>query len=314
MTTNMVLVTGANGFIGRELCNRILGERRPLRAASRSGTAFEGADNVMFDMEKTDDFASYLCGIDVIIHLAARAHQLKDKATDPLGAFISMNRDASLRFMQAAAENGVKRFVYVSSIGVNGNWTVPGHPFTEADPPRPQEPYAVSKYEAELALAELAAASGMELVVVRPPLVYGPNAPGNFARMIKLVNTGLPLPLGAIDNVRSFIYVRNLVDALLVCALRPQAVGRTYVVSDGEDISTPGLIAAIATMTNKPVRLLPVPPKLVRGLLQGVGKAGLFDKLAGSLQVDSSRIRNELDWYPPFTLHQGLQATLKAEG
>lgn len=309
----MMLVTGANGFVGQELCKRILSERRRLRAASRSGMAFDGADNVTFDIERAD-LAPFVQGVEVIVHLAARAHQLDDKAADPLAAFRRVNRDASVRLMQAAAQNSVKRFVYVSSIGVNGNRTIAHHPFTEADLPQPQEPYAISKYEAELELAELAAASGVELVVVRPPLVYGPNAPGNFARMIKLVNTGLPLPLGAIDNVRSFIYVRNLVDALLVCALRPQAVGRIYVVSDGEDISTPGLVAAIATMMNKPVRLLPVPPKLLSVLLKIVGKAGLFDKLAGSLQVDSSKIRNELDWHPPFTLHQGLQATFKAEG
>jgi nucleoside-diphosphate-sugar epimerase len=306
-----MLVTGANGFVGQNLCRRILGEGRALRAASRTRTTFDGADNVAFDIEHPGDLAPFLRGVDVIIHLAARAHQLSDKAADPLAAFRKVNLDAALQLMEAAARNGVKRFVYVSSIGVNGNETVPGRPFRESDLPHPHDPYAISKYEAELALADLSAGRGVELVVVRPPLVYGPGAPGNFARLLKLVNTGLPLPLGGIDNIRSFIYVQNLVDALLVCATQAQAASRTYLVSDADDISTPGLIAAIAAMMNKPARLVAVPPRLVRRVLQSVGKAGLFDKLAGSLQVDSGRIRDELGWRPPFSLQQGLRATLQ---
>jgi UDP-glucose 4-epimerase len=305
-----ILVTGASGFVGRALCKRLMAGEYGLIAASRSGTDWPEAKNVRIELEQPATFSAALQDVEVVIHLAARAHQIADTAVDPLHEFRKINRDAAIVLAERAVQAGARRFVYVSSIGVNGNETVLGKPFTEEDEPQPHDLYAVSKHEAEIGLRQLAARTGLEVVVVRPPLVYGPGAPGNFARLLKLVKTGMPLPLGAIRNLRSFIYVENLADVLATCATHERAMNQTFVVSDGEDISTPGLIREIAARLPKKVYLMPVSPAVMRSGLSLIGKQAIFDKLAGSLQVDSEKVRRELSWQPLASLREGLSATL----
>ena len=209
-----------------------------------------------------------------------------------------------------AAEAGVRRFVFVSSIGVNGNQTKNG-PYTELDEPDPHDLYAISKYEAEQGLQELSALTGMEVVILRPPLVYGPDAPGNFRRLLNLVEKELPLPLGAVDNRRSFIYLGNLVDAIALCLKHPSAANQTYLVSDGEDVSTPELIRLLAMQLGKRARLLSVPPGLLELAGKLVGKRAAVQRLLGSLAVDSGKIRRELGWRPPCSLDEGLRETAR---
>lgn len=308
MTT--VLVTGASGFVGRALCQRLLAGGYGLVAASRAGTDYPNARNMRMELVDPKSFSDVLEGVDVVIHLAARAHQVDDKAANPLLEFRKINRDATVELARAAALAGARRFVYVSSIGVNGNESAPGKPFTESDKPRPHDLYAISKHEAELALTELGSILDMEIVIVRPPLVYGAGAPGNFARLLKLVKAGLPLPLGRIRNLRSFIYVENLADVLVLCAIHPEAANRTFVVSDGEDLSTADLIREIASILKKTVYILPVPVGILRNVLKLMGKVAVFDKLSSTLQVDSSSVRSRLGWRPPISLREGLKATL----
>ena len=310
-----ILVTGAAGFIGRSLCPQAQRQGHRLIALARAwpdGDAYPGADHLAADVLRPLDDALAGHRPDAVIHLAARAHRLHDTAADPLAEFRRVNRDATLALAGWAATAGVRRFVYVSSIGVNGNATQPGAPFTEDSPPAPHDPYAVSKHEAELGLRELAAQTGMELCIVRPPLVYGPAAPGNFGRLVRLLDAGLPLPLGAIDNRRSFIYVENLGDALLRCATEPAAAGQTFLVSDGRSVSTPELLGMMGRATGRRVRLLCVPPRLMRAPLALLGKAGVLDKLAASLEVDDAHIRRTLAWRPAVEMEDALARTLAA--
>ena len=260
-------------------------------------------------------------GVTAVIHLAARVHVMREDADDSLGEFRRTNVAGTENLARAAAARGVKRLVYISSIKVNGESTLsPPRPsptngggeqnyFTESDIPSPQDPYGISKWEAEKVLHRVAAETDLEIVIVRPPLVYGPGVKGNFAQMLKVLAKGIPLPLASVHNLRSLLYVENLVDALLVCTTHPAAVGQTYLVSDGDDVSTPDLLYQLGSPMGRPARLFPCPPALLKLAGRLLGKADQVERLLGSLQIDSGRIRRELNWEPPYSLQQGLQAT-----
>ncbi len=306
-----VLITGASGFIGQVLCAAMLRQGWHIKAASRTpGKYPAGIDSVTTgEITALTDWSDALRDVDVVIHLAARVHVLRETSVDPLGEFKKVNLHGTSNLARQAFQAGVKRLVYVSSVGVNGPSTTAVRPYTELDEPKPHNPYAISKWLAEQELQGIANKSSFEVVIVRPPLVYGEHAPGNFARLVKLLERGIPLPLASVKNLRSLIYVGNLVDALMVCATHPAAAGQTYLVSDGEDVSTPGLLRQLADAMGLPARLFPCPPSLLHLVGKLTGSSRQMDRLLGSLQVDSAKIRRDLNWVPPYSLQQGLQAT-----
>lgn len=311
-----ILVTGANGFIGSALCRRLRTEGIAVRGGGRDrsgipkgdGSRGEGVEWAMLHDRSTDaETHQALQGVRAVIHLAARVHVMTDRAADPLGEFRRVNRDWPERLARAAAEEGVRRFVYLSSIKVNGEDSAA--PFTEQDVPAPRDPYGISKWEAEQALAAVSSETGLETVVIRSPLVYGPGVGGNVLRLLKVLRRGIPFPLALIKNRRSLIYRGNLVDALIRCMQDRRAAGETYLVSDGEDLSTPDLIRRFASALGMAAPLWPLPLWVLRFIGQAVGKTDVIDRLIGSLQVDSSKIRRQLDWDPPYSVDQGLAET-----
>ena len=306
-----ILVTGANGFVGQYLCAELLRQGQSVHVAVRS--AHPPIDNIEMVVVGAIDgktkWAEALCDVDVVIHLAARVHVMKDDATDPLAEFLKVNMQGTANLARQAAANGVKRLVYVSSIKVNGEQTTETRPFIESDKPNPQDAYAISKWQAEQALQRIAHETGLEVVIVRSPLVYGPGVKGNFIRLLAAVGKGTPLPLACVRNKRSLIYLGNLVDALIVCASHSAAAGKTYLVSDGEDISSSELARRMGIALGKPARLFPVPIGLLRGLSKLLGKFESAERVVGSLCVNGDFIQRDLGWKPSFTLQQGLQAT-----
>lgn len=310
--TERVLVTGADGFVGRALC-RELGRRGiPFRAAvRRSGYEVPAGGEVVriADLSADTNREEAFRDVSAVIHLAARVHVMREEAADPLGEFRKVNVLGTERLARAAAACGVRRFVFVSSIKVNGETTRGDERFSASDAPAPQDAYGVSKREAEETLWRVAAETGLEIVVVRPPLVYGPGVKGNFASLIVALRRGIPLPLASVRNRRSLIYVRNLADALILCATHPAAAMRTFLVSDGEDLSTADLLRRLGAAMGRPARLLPCPLWLLRRL----GKGARIERLTGSLRVADEPIRRELGWSPPCTVEQGLKATVEYE-
>ena len=304
-----VLVTGANGFVGRALTEALAASghrvRRALRLPEATGDAV-----AVGDIGPGTNWDAALAGIDSVVHLAARTHVLRETAPDALAAYRSVNVTGTERLARAAAARGVRRLVFLSSVKVNGERTGE-RPYTEEDAPRPEDGYGISKWEAEQALARIASETALPFTVLRPPLVYGPGVKGNFLRLTRLVARGLPLPLGAIDNRRSFIYVGNLVDAIIRALAAPRAAGATYLAADGEDLSTPALVRALAGALDVRPRLVSVPSAALRLAAAVAGRGAEFARLAGSLQVDSSRIRRELDWAPRYTPSQGLAETAR---
>jgi nucleoside-diphosphate-sugar epimerase len=293
-----ILVTGANGFIGRHVCEQVHVRGHPLRRAVRvTPTGADGSWVAVGDVNHATDWATALDGQDAIIHLAARAHVLREESADPLELFREVNTHGALRLAEQATSAGVRRLVFVSSIGVHGDRTAPGHSITERDAPQPHSPYAVAKWEAEQELTALAARTGLEVVIVRPPLVYGPGAPGNFAALARLVARGLPLPLGNTGNERSLVGVRNLSQVLVLCAEHPAAAGQTFVISDVQ-VSTTNLIRRLAAAFGRPVRLFPVPQSVFRVALQVLNRERLYYQVFGSLLIDSNLIRTRLGWEP----------------
>lgn len=305
-----VLVTGATGFVGRALVPALAERGHAVRSAvRRAGSGLLG-EVAVGEIGPETDWSAALQGVDVVIHLAARVHVMQDTAADPLAAFRRVNTDGTERLARQAAEAGVRRLVLVSSIKVNGERAE--RPFTELDPPRPEDPYGISKAEAEAVLRRVAEEAGLEAVVVRPPLVYGPGVGGNFARLLALVERGLPLPLGAVDNRRSLVGRCNLVDFLVRCAEHPAAAGETFLVSDGEDLSTAELIRRLARALDRPVRLWPVPPALLYAAGRVTGRTAVVERLCGSLQIDSRKGRERLGWAPPATVEEELARTAAA--
>ncbi len=315
---NTVLVTGANGFVGNHLCRALLARGFDVRAAVRRGPDGDelksaGCEVVSVgDLASDTDWVTALAEVDEVVHLAARPDLTDPDGVPPDGDH-RVDVAATMGLAQAAASAGVRRLVFVSSVKVHGEHTSgPNHVFLETDPPAPGEPYGQSKWEAEQVLREIAGNSELELVIVRSPLVYGPGVKGNFLELMRAIDRGRPLPLGAIRNARSLIYVGNLVSALIRCLTHPAACGRTYLVSDGEDLSTPELVRRLAKALGHPARLIPVPAALLRMMGSLTGQRAAVRRLQGSLRVDSARIQHELDWHPPYSLDEGLRATAQA--
>ncbi|MBI3938282.1 MAG: SDR family oxidoreductase [Betaproteobacteria bacterium] len=307
-----VLVTGASGFVGSTLC-RVLVEagHAPRAAVHRIVPGSEGHDTVVCvgEIDSNTDWSHALRGVDCVVHLAARAHVMRERAADPLAEYRRINVEGTRRLAEQAVAAGVRRLVFLSSVKVNGEATA--RPFTENDAPRPEDAYGISKWEAEQALKGVAARSKLEVVILRPPLVYGPGVKGNFLALMRAIARGLPLPLASVDNRRSLIYVENLAGAIELSITKNEAAGRTYLVSDAEDVSMPQLIRALAAALGTKARLWPSPPPLLKAAGRLLGRADAVARLTGSLQVDSSKIRRELSWRPRSTLAQGLAETAR---
>jgi nucleoside-diphosphate-sugar epimerase len=306
---NTVLVTGANGFVGSALCEALAATAHRVRRAVRVARPGLSDAVAIGDIGPDTNWGPALKGVGSVVHLAARTHVLHETASDAQAEYRRINVEGTRRLAQMAAQAGVRRLVFMSSIKVNGEAT--GRPFTERDVPRPEDAYGHSKWETEQALAQVTAETGLEVAVLRPPLVYGPGVKGNFLRLMDTVARGTPLPLGSIANRRSLIYVGNLVDAIIKALDAPGAAGRTYLVSDGEDISTPDLVRALAQALGVRPRLLPCPPALLQFGAALAGKRAELARLTGSLQVDNTTLRRELDWRPRCTLAQGLAETAR---
>lgn len=295
-----IALSGASGFIGSVLGAELV--KRGFGVVRMDRTDLE-------DMRTGADRGGLLTGCETAVHLAARAHVLREREDDPLSVFRAANRDTALAFARTCARAGVRRFVFVSSIGVNGDTST--HPFRPDDPPAPAEPYAISKLEAERGLWEIARDTGLEAVAVRPPLVYGPENRGNFLRLLKLAALPLPLPLGSVSGRRSFVSVWNLCDLLIRCLDHPRAPGRVFLASDGEDVKLPQLIKILRTAMGRRPMLLPVPEGLLRICANSIGMRSAFNKLVATLQVDISETRRILEWSPPVSLTEGLTRTAK---
>lgn len=306
-----ILMTGASGFIGQALSKYLVANNYHVtEAVRRSKKTEEISSNLVKRLNIGDisldiDRKEQLNAIDCIIHLAGRAHVNNDASEDPLLEFRKVNTAGTLNLANSAVAAGVKRFIFLSSIGVNGNQS--DTPFTEQDTPNPVEWYAISKLEAEIGLKEIAKTSNMDVVIIRPPLVYGMNAPGNFSKLWKAVMKGLPLPLGAIHNKRSFIAIDNLVDLIKTCIQHPNAAGQTFLASDDNDLSTTEFIKLIANSAKKPIRLLPMPASLIKIMASILGKSAMAQRLCGSLQIDISHTKKTLDWCPPVSVKAALQ-------
>ena len=304
-------MTGANGFVGHALCAGAVARGMQVRGSIRHQCDLPaGVERVVVgEIDENTNWWGALNGCDIVIHLAARAHVMHESAKNPLEEFRRVNVQGTEHLARNAVASGVKRFVYVSSIKVNGEETLGGKSYAERDMPMPQDAYGVSKWEAEQVLHRVAEETGLEVVIVRPPLVYGAGVKGNFAQLLSVLTRGIPLPLASIRNQRDLIYVGNLVDALIACATHPAAVGQTYLVSDGEGVSTPDLIRNLAQALGKFNLVFPFPIYVMRFCAGLFGKSAAVDRLTQSLQIDSSKIRKELSWKPPYTMQQGLQAT-----
>jgi len=309
----LVVVTGASGFVGSPLSTSLAASGFRVRAAVRAGTPAElpgcsGVERaILGGISASTDWFSVLTNVDCVVHCAALAHVIHETAGDALAAYRAVNVDGSRRLAEQAAAAGVRRLVYLSSIKVNGEQTALGAPFLCSDTPAPQDAYGVSKSEAEQALWEVSAKTGLEVVVARPPLVYGSGVKGNLARLLKLVRSGVPLPLGAVKNRRSLIGLDNLVDLLIRCVDHPEAAGQTFLLSDGEDLSTPDLLRHIAAAMGRSARLFPVPVSLLRLAGSALGKRAEIDRLVGSLQIDSRHTRRVLGWTPPVSVQEGIR-------
>ncbi|MBV5322943.1 MAG: SDR family oxidoreductase [Ilumatobacteraceae bacterium] len=304
-----VLVTGANGFVGRSLCPQLLSRGIAVRAAVRSDSAgVPGLECVnMGALDAHTRWLTALAGVSVVVHLAARVHVMHDSAADPLTQYRQVNVQASLNLARQAAAAGVRRLVFVSSIKVNGELTLPGQAFSEADTPNPQDSYGVSKFEAEQGLWQIAHDSGLEIVIIRPPLVYGPGVRANFAALMRAVQRGWPLPFGAVNNLRSLVGIDNLVDFMVQCGIHPAAANQTFLISDGQDLSTPQWVQGIAQAANVPARLLPVPRWILQAAGGLTGQALAVQRLCGNLQLDISKARQRLGWSPVVTVAEGLR-------
>ncbi|WP_436156320.1 NAD-dependent epimerase/dehydratase family protein [Polaromonas sp. LjRoot131] len=308
-----VLVTGANGFIGQALCATLSSQGCQVRAAVRkkngNGQAALPDCWAMGDVDEHTEWAPALAGMDSVVHLAARVHQMRDTVANPLAEFRRVNVDLTLNLARQAAKAGVRRFVFISSVKVNGETTVVGQPFTADDSPAPIDAYGISKFEAEQALVRLAAETGLEVVIVRPVLVYGPGVKANFHEMMRWVLKGVPLPLGGLDNQRSFVAIDNVVDLISVCLRHPQAANQVFLVSDGEDLTVSDLLRRTAAALGRPARLLPVPMFLLRIAGRLFGKEPVIQRLCDTLQVDIGKTQRLLGWTPPLSVDAALWKT-----
>lgn len=304
------MVTGASGFVGEAVVFRLLLDNRftPI-AAARGATRFNGLCTVSpFDLVDAE-VRTPLSGIDIVVHAAARVHVMSEVGNDALALYRKYNVEGTLRLAKRAAEAGVKRFIFISSIKVNGERTDPGHPFRADDKPLPVDPYGVSKYEAEEGLKQLSCDTEMEVVIIRPPLVYGPGVKANFQSMLNWVNKSVPLPFGAIDNQRSLVSIGNLVDLVLTCIDHAAAANQTFLVSDGQDLSSTQLLKRIAQALGKKSRLMPIPVKVLKLAALILGKQAMAQRLCESLQVDIRKNYEILGWKPPVNIDEAMRET-----
>jgi nucleoside-diphosphate-sugar epimerase len=310
-----ILVTGASGFVGRAVSERLLADDHEVRASVRRvplqplRNAVEVVE--VGDVGPTTDWSAALRGIEAIVHLANRAHVMRETVADPLQEFRRINVEGTKRLASQAADFGVKRLVFVSSIKVLGESTEGRAPLSESDSPNPTDPYGVSKWEAEQALAQICEGRDMTYTVIRPPLLYGPGVKGNIERLLGWLTKGLPLPLGAVKNQRSLMSVSNLSDLLAKSLTDPRAAGQTFVCCDNEALSTPQLIQGLASGLGKPARLLPCPITVLRLSGQLLRRMDMIERLCGSMLVDGSKVRQTLEWSPPFAAKEGLAATAR---
>lgn len=313
----MILVTGASGFVGTALVDELAQLGIAVKACYRTERNLSRVNVEVvsgIDLLSMVDLKPVLSGVSVIIHAAARVHVMQDLSDNPLEAFRRMNVDATLRLARQAAESGVTRFVYLSSIKVNGEHTLPGEKFTADMETNPQDAYGLSKLEAESGLLSIAKETGMEIVIIRPPVVYGPGVKANFAKMIAWVERGIPMPFGCIDhNRRSMVGLDNLVNLLILCTTHPAAPNEVFLVSDDDDLSTARLIRQLGAALEKPVYLVPVPKICLSSAARLLGMRGFAERLLGNLQVDISKTKQLLNWYPPFTVTEGLSKAVRTQ-
>lgn len=309
----IVLLTGTTGFVGHALLARLSAQPAlELIAVSRRSLPELSASIAqarIADLTADTAWQPVLQSVEVVVHAAARVHVMHDTSSDPLAEFRKVNVDGTLNLARQAAAAGVRRFIFISSIKVNGEGTALDEPYYADARPAPADPYGISKMEAEQGLRTLAAATGMEVVIIRPVLVYGPGVKANFLSMMRWLHKGVPLPFGAIHNRRSLVALDNLVDLIVTCIDHPAAANQTFLVSDGEDLSTTELLSRMGVALGKPTRLLPVPSRLLEVGAAMLGKQALAQRLCGSLQVDISKTRELLNWTPPVTVDQALRKT-----
>lgn len=307
-----ILVTGASGFIGRALCKSLLKKGEVVKSVLRStNTLIEGTEVVLIeDIDANTNWFEALLEVEIVVHLAARVHVMNDRVANPINAFRVVNVDSVLNLATQAASVGVKRFIYISSIKVNGELTMDGQPFREIDPPSPKDAYGQSKNEAERGLFELTTKTDMKVVIIRPPLVYGPGVKANFASLTLAVQRRWLLPFGAIANKRSFVSLDNLIDFIIICIHHPLAANQVFLVSDGQDLSTPELIRRIASIAGVSVHLLWVPLWALKICFFLLNKSHIAHRLCSNLQVDISKSQNMLGWIPPVSVDEGLKRTI----
>lgn len=308
-----VLLTGATGFVGRAIAAKLSAEQRFMVCGSVRGAHGEFPHNLRVvkvgEIDGSTRWDAALAGNEIVVHTAARVHVMKDSVTDPLSEYCRVNVAGSLNLARQAIAAGVKRFIFLSSIKVNGEGTLPGSFYTADDPPQPVDPYGTSKAEAEQELRSLTANSSMELVIIRPPLVYGPGVKANFLSMMRWLWQGIPMPFSLTTNKRSFVALDNLVDLIVTCMESPAAVNQTFLVSDGDDLSTSELLRAMGEALGKPARLFPLPIWLLTTLARAIGKPAIAQRLFESLQVDISKTCTALDWSPPVSVNAALKKT-----
>jgi len=304
-----ILLTGANGFLGSRLAVTL--NNKPyvrLTAAVRRSVQLSAMNVVeVQSLDANTDWSDAVTEQQIVIHTAARAHIMKDEAADPLVEYRRVNVEGTLNLARQAVDAGVARFIFISSIKVNGEQTTCGGVYQAEDLPAPEDAYGISKYEAEQGLLQIAADTGLEVVIIRPPLVYGPGVKGNFSSMMRVVEKGFPLPLGAINNKRSLVALDNLVDLIIICTYHPAAANQVFLVGDGEDLSTTELLRGVAKAAGVSSRLIPVPALVLMFMASLFGKKEMAQRLLGSLQVDISKARDLLGWTPPISVEEGLR-------
>jgi len=307
-----ILVTGANGFVGKALCSRLHEAQHHVVSAVRRAQGLRD-ERVVGDIDEATDWADCVYGCAAVVHLAARVHVMNETSADAWVAFHRSNVASTLALARQAAAAGVRRFIFVSSIKVNGESTLPGRPFSERDEPDPQDAYGLSKLQAEQGLRIIADQTGMQLVVIRPPLVYGPGVRANFRALIWAVAMGLPLPLAAVDNRRSLVGLDNIVDFIMACIVNPAAADEIFLISDGEDLSTPELVRRLALVMGKTPRLFSLPMSALRAFAALAGRRALLERVCGNLQVNIDKARSILAWQPLTSLDAGLLKAVQLE-
>jgi len=306
-----IVITGASGFVGTALCQTLEAAGETVRQIVREINPINNQvrDEIALTISATSDWGDLLTEVDTVIHLAARVHVMNDTSSDPLSLFREVNTAGTLKLAAAAANAGVRRFIFLSSIKVNGEFTT-DQPFDEHSPAAPTDPYGISKYEAEKELRKIATVTSMEVVIIRPPLIYGPGVKANFLRLLSTVVRGIPLPLAGIKNQRSMVALDNLVDFIITCIDHPAAANETFLISDDKDLSTSELVQGMAKQAGRSARLFTLPQSIMELGAALLGKKALLDRLTHSLQIDSSKARQLLQWQPPISTDQAIANTV----